>query len=470
MNGLPIHRDYIRDCLQIPDEQIQKVEEEKVISIMELDWDNKNWQNDTASFIVSNIHPTKAKIISTILEKYEGVEINVGSVITDYAEEYYENLYRIVSPFWDIEVLEELCKNDKFISIIKKYLKKRHLGKELDRTIRTLSKLRPQEKDKIVDSEIIDSFAKKLNSKGSYIVSKLYLFRTMDKFSPSQTYELYKRFDKKVLIDDFNSNPEEKGIYSFAKFMEIFKNIYYFGSPEEKSCIVEDLKEILDGCSKEFSERFDKGYHHFSQLHWLLKRLDPIRLAPNTKVSLSNYFLKQIPPAKIVEWIRSKHTRINELRYIFKIARFTFLEIEGMIKNLYHEYFKNLFNYDDVKKMFNRSKLYDIAITSKFSYEILANYFYQYSCEDDFMKKVSKSSLYIINESIELTETNPGLTDIQKSFIIRRIINSCNFGNELLNVTIREAKKRGKTIDIDYEKQRFLDFSKKYEGTPPNTA
>lgn len=470
MNGISIHRDYIRDYLKIPDEQIQKLEKEKAISFMELNWDNKNWQNDTALFIVSRIHPTKAKIIATILKKYEGVEIDVDSAVTDYAEAYYKNLYYIITPFYESEVLGGLCDNDKFVSIVKRYMKERHLGKQLDRTIRTFSKLKPQEKDNLIDSEIINAFAQKLNDKGPYIVSKLYLFRAIYKFSPSQTYELYKRFDKKTLIDDFNSNPEEKGITSFAKFMEIFKNIYYFASPGEKSYIVDDIKEILGMCSKEFIERFDKGYHHFSQLHWFLKRLDPIRLAPNTKVSLSNYFLKQIPPAKIVEWIKCKHTRINELRYVFKIARFTFLEIDGITRNLYHDYFKNSLAYDDVKRMFKESKLYDISITSKFSHEILANYFYQYSCEDDFMKKVSKSSLYLINESIELTETNSGLTDIQKHFIISRIIDGCNFGDELLKATIMEAKKRGKTIDIDHEKQRFFDFKNKYKGTPPNTV
>lgn len=470
MRGIPIHRDYIRDYLQIPDEQIQKIEEKKATSLKELNWDNKNWQNDTASFIVSKIHPTKAKIVATILKKYESVNINVGSAITDYAEAYYKNLYYIITPFYELEALEELCNNDKFVSVVKRYMKERHLGKHLDRTIKTFSKLKPKEKDRLIDGEIINSFAQKLNDKGPYMVSKLYLFRALYKFSPSQTYELYKKFDKKVFIDDFNSNPEERGIASFAKFMEIFKNIYYFDSPEEKSCIVDDLKEILDGCSKEFIERFDKGYHHFSQLHWFVKRIDPIRLAHNTEVRLSNYFLKQIPPAKIIEWIKCKHTRINELRYVFKIARFTFLEIDGMTRNLYHDYFKNLLNYEDVKRMFEISKLYDIAITSKFAHEILANYFYKYSSENGFMEKVSKSNLYLINESIELTETNLGLTDIQKKFIISRIINSCNFGDELLNISIREAKKRGKSIDIDYEKQRFFDFRNKYKGTSPNTA
>lgn len=470
MNGIPIHRDYIRDYLLIPDEQIQKLEEEKAISFMELNWDNKNWQNDTALFIVSKIHPTKAKIIAAILKKYEGVEINFGSAVTDYAQAYYENLYYIITPFFDSEALGELCNNDKFVSIVKRYMKERHLGKQLDRTIKTFSKLKHQEKDKLLDSKIIDFFAQKLNDKGPYIVSKLYLFRALYKFSPSQTYELYKNFDKKVFIDDFNSNPEERGIASFAKFIEIFKNIYIYcyANVEERAAIVNDLKEILDGCSKEFIERFDKGYDNLSQLHWFLKRLDPIRI-PDTKLRLSNYFLKQIPPAKIGEWIKRKHTRINELRYVFKIARFTFLEIEGMTKNLYHDYFKNLLNYDDVKRMFKRSKLYDIAITSKFGHEILANYLYQYSCEDDFMKKVSKSSLYLINESMELIEKNPGLPHIQKNFIISRIIEGCNFGEELLNTTIREAKKRGKSIDIDYEKQRFFDFRNKYKGTSPNT-
>jgi class 3 adenylate cyclase len=470
MNGIPIHRDYTCDYLQITDEQIQKLEKEKAISIMELDWDNENWQNDTASFIVSKIHPTKARIIAAILEKYEGVEINLGSVITDYAKAYYKNLYYIITPFYEPETLEELCNNDELVSTVKRYMRERHLGKHLDGIIRTFSKLNPEVKDRLIDGEIIEFFAQKLNDKKPYIVSKLYLFRAIYKFSPSQTYELYKKFDKKVLIDDFNSEPKKRGIASFAKFFELFKNIFYFAGAKEKPLIINDIKEILDGCSKDFIERFDKSYEYFSQFHWLLKRLDPIRLVPYTKGSLSNYFLTKIPPAKIVEWIKSKHTRINELRFVFKTARFTFLEIDGVTRNLYHDYFKNSLDYDDIKRIFNRSKLYDIAITSKFGHEILANYFYQYSCEDDFIEKVSKGDLYLINESMDLIETNLGLSHIQKNFIISRIIEGCNFGEEFLNATIKEAKKRGKSIDIDYEKQRFFDFRNKYEGTSPSTA
>ena len=470
MNGIPIHRDYTCDYLQITDEQIQKLEKEKAISIMELDWDNENWQNDTAPFIVSKIHPTKAKIIATILKKYGGVKINLCGVITDYAKAYYENLYYIITPFYEPEALEELCSNDELVSTIKRYMKERHLGRHLDGIIRTFSKLKPEVKDRLIDEEIIEFFAQKLNDKKPYIVSKLYLFRAMYKFSPSQTYELYKKFDKRVLMDDFNSEPKKRGIASFAKFFELFKNIFYFASAEEKHLIINDIKEILDGCSKDFIERFDESYEYFSQFHWLLKRLDPIRLPPYTKGSLSNYFLTKIPPAKIVEWVKSKRTRINELRYVFKTARFTFLEIDGVTRNLYHDYFKNSLNYDDIKRIFNRSKLYDIAITSKFGHEILANYFYQYSYEDDFMEKVSKGDLYLINESMDLTETNLGLSQIQKNFIISRIIEGCNFGEELINATIKGARKRSKSIDIDYEKQRFFDFRDKYKGTLPSTA
>lgn len=459
MNGVPIHRDYARECLQISDAQIQKLAEGKVISLKEQDWDNENWQNDHAMFIVSKIHPTKAKIVAALLRKYEGIEIDTVSVTIDYAKRYYENFYYIITPFYESETFKELCNSDKFTSILKIYLKKRHLGKHLDRVIRTIAKLEPQFRDKLIDDEVISSLADKLNDKKPYLVNKLYLFRAMYKYSPSCTYELFERLNPKVLIDDFNNIPsgEKEGIYSLSKFMEVFKNVYYFAdNKEKKDRVVNFIKEILDGCSEEFLRRFDQRDDFFTQLHWFLKRLDGMKLG--------NYFLEKIPPAKIVEWIRSKNVRINELRFVFKNARLTRVKTDETEENLY-SYFRNSLNYEDAERVFanRRSKLYDIAITSKFSHEILANYLYQYSSKDSFAQKVlAENNLYIINEAISLVETNLGLSSEQKNFIIRKIIENTTFSESLFEGTIKKARKIGKEIDIDSEKERFLNYKKKY--------
>jgi hypothetical protein len=459
MNGISILRDYAKEYLQISDAQIRKLGEEKVISLKEQDWDNKNWQNDTAMFIVSKLHPTKAKIVAALLKKYEGTEIDTVSAIIDYAERYYENFYYIITSFYESETLKELCKSDRFTSILKIYLKKRHLGKHLDRVIRTFAKLEPQLKDKLIDDEIISSLVEELNDKKPYLVSKLYLFIAMYKYNPSRTYELFERLNPKVLIDDFNNIPEgeKEGIYSLSKFMEVFKNVYYFAdNKEKKDRVVNFVKEILDGCSEEFLRRFEQRDAFFTQLHWFLKRLDGMKLG--------NYFLEKIPPAKIVEWIRTKDVRINELRFVFKNARLTRVQTDGTEEHFY-SYFRNSLNYEDAKRVFanKRSKLYDIAITSKFSHEILANSLHRYSSEESFAQKVlAENNLYIINEAISLVETNPGLSSEQKNFIIRKIIGNITFSERLFKGTIKKARKIGKEIDIDSEKERFSNYKEKY--------
>lgn len=418
MNGISILRDYAREYLQISDAQIQKLGEGKVISLKEHDWDNKNWQNDTAMCIVSKIHPTKAKIVAALLKKYEGIEIDTVSLITDYAEKYYENLYYIITPFYEPKTLEELCNSDKFTSILKIYLKERHLGKHLDRVIRTFAKLEPRLKNKLIDDEIINSFVEKLNSKKPYIVSKLYLFRAMYKYSPSPTYELFERFEAKVFIDDFNNIPEgeKEGIYSFAKFMEVFKNIYYFAdNKEKKDHAVNFVKEILDGCSEEFLRRFERRDNFFTQFHWLLQRLH--------RMNLGNYFLAKIPPAKIIEWIRTKDTNILELsKILLKVAKFTsYIDRDGTKKS-YYDYFKSSFDYSDIKRIFDNKRtknLYHLAVNS--DNQMVASYLYQYSSEDAFLEKVLNTSTYLINESISLIETNKYLSTREKGFIINRM-------------------------------------------------
>lgn len=462
MNEIPIRTIYVRENLQIDDAKIEELKEKGVVSIKDQNWDNKNWENAFAEFVVSKIHPTKARILLTILEKHEDVQVDAVSMITDYANAYYENMYRIITPFYESEELEKLCRSERFISILKKYFRERHLGKELDRTIRTFAKLEPQLKDKVIDDETISSLAEKINAKGPYLVSKLYLFRAMYKFSLLKTYELYKNFDSKVFIDDFNGAPN--GISSFSKFMEIFKNIYKYSDQDGKAQLRDTLKEILDACSVQYIKKFDE-YDSLGEFNWTLHRLDGIKVKPYSKVSLANYFYSKIPPLKILEWIRHKDTDVGQLRFVFKIARFAFAQINGIERNLYHDYFKNSFNYEDAERIFSheRSGLYDIAITSKFAHETLANYLYQYSFTVSFKEKVSKENdLYRINESISLVESNPGLLEESKESIIREIVEATKFGERMFRDTIRIAKKLGKGIDIDREKERFLSYKRKY--------
>ena len=233
-----------------------------MISFKEQDWDNKNWQNDTAMFIVSKIHPTKAKIVAALLKKYEGTEIDTISAITDYAERYYENFYYIITPFYlyEPEILRELCNQGRFVSILKKYLKKRHLGKHLDRVIKTFSKLEPQLKDKIFDDEVMSVLVEKCNDKKFYLNSKVFLFRAMYRISPLKAHEFFKKLNIDAFIDSFNNIPESGGgVVTFRKFMEIFKNLqsFYLFSIDSRFKEKLDISLISDDLTKIFS---DNGY------------------------------------------------------------------------------------------------------------------------------------------------------------------------------------------------------------------
>lgn len=455
VSDLGVNRDYALHKLQLSTEHVNELVNNGIISVKEQHWVTKTWENDTAMFIVSKFHQTKAKIITSIFEKYEHAQIDKFKAITSYAASYYENLYHILSPLrFDSEALKQLIRNEDFVSLIKQYFRERRLGKQLDRVIRALSQLGSESKDKIIDGEILESFAEKLNDDKPFIVNKLYLFLAMYKFSPQKSFELYKRFDKTVLAQGFINIPDETGVYSFAKFMEVFKNIYYFvKDEEEKTLLITEMKQILDCCSDDFVNRFNHHFY-FTHFHWFLKRLDGMKL--------DNYFLSKVPPETILHWIKTKDVNTVELRFVFKGARYTQIVSDLGGENLY-DYLKRSLNYTDAEKIFNnkRSKLYDIVITSKFGHEILASYLYQYSKEGAFAVKISTTNnLFIINEAMDLVAGNAGLDDNQKQFIIQRIVANTRFGEAVFKATIRAAIKLHKQLDIDQEKERFQKYAK----------
>lgn len=451
-NEVPILRSYVEDIIETYQDQYQSLLDHGVITL-----EPQDWGDSSDIFIETRLHSTEAEILQSVFKKYEGFAIDEKAILTDYMSRYSSNMYELITPFYfyEPEILEELCTDELFISEIKTYLKVKELGKQLDRVVKTFSKLEPKLRDKLVDEEVIYSLAEKLNGKEYHIKRKLYLFRAMHKLSPSKAYELYKTLDYEILVDDFNSDP--RGMSSFVKFMEVFKNIYYYSNEDEKSHVINTVKSILDGCSEQFIKKFEKLYS-FGHFHWFLKRLDPMKLC--------EYFLMKISPAKIIEWIKHKDVRINELRFVFKHARSMQVRTDGTKEELY-SYFRRSLDYENVRRIFinKRSKLYDIAITSKFSYEILGNYLYQYCSEDNFAEKVStENSLYIINESISLVESNLGLSEEQKGHIICRIIDNTSFGERLLKETAKAAKRLGKKLDIHEEKERFLNYKEKYRG------
>jgi hypothetical protein len=543
---LPILQSYARNVLQISDSQIETLKEKKVIDIKLKDWD-KNWKNDFAYFIRSRLHPTEAEIFWELFKRCKEDVIDEKNLLIEYASVHYENLYHIITPiyFTEPELFKEICKDNVFVLKIKRYLKERHLGKHLDRVIRSLSVLQPELKEMLVDNEILNVLAQKLNDSKYWLVSKEYLLRAMYKFSPTKTWELFKKIQIENLVSDFNNLTEdERGLQTFRKLIEVFKNIHssylfeidskfktdlesaivseklrecfvknnyplisdqpgvekiessVFSYPkrwkimdekrtylvrirkrrekekmfihafgvediDREAYVIDKAKKILDGCYERFIRIFEKFDNYFTVFHWLLKNLNSMVSSPKTRISLGNYLLEKIPPQKLLEWIKSKDTEINELRYVFVIGKHVPFATDG---KTYYDFFKESFGYNDIRRLFDnkRANLYGITITSMFNPEILAIPLYQYSHEKSFAKKIScelcdkPTNLYLINESMEFIEKNSGLSIEQRQFLICKIIIIVeNYGLwkflEPLSVLQRER-----------EKNRFLTFKRKY--------
>jgi len=539
-------RKYVEKELQIAEERIRELEQKGIIDPISVPWEDENWNNIVVPAIRGKIHPTEAKILEAVLKKCCGLVIN-EKVFIDYSAKYLESLYYIIREmqFYDPALLEDLCEDERFKSILQKYLKERHLGKHLDRTVRILSRLPRQMKSEFVNDEVIEKWVEKLNDAKYHMNSKVSLLEAIYKTSPVAAYKCYKKLDISILAGNFKCIPNEngKGLPAFTRFIEVSKNIwslylfsineiyqnelngcrlsdnlikdfktrgyilsdsakveqistsqwrildqentfligksgralnvfFSFDDLDRQAFVISKIKLALHECLGLFLERFETDMR-FSQMHWLLKRLDAVKLDPTRKRSLANCLLDKISPYKLVEWIRLKDTAVHELRFVLKTSRFVFIELEGKKKNLYDDFLKCLLNYEDVKRVFDnpRSRLYSICITSKFGHELLANHFYEYSHEASFAKKVSvEKNLRLINESVELVEKNDGLSDHDRHYIIYRIMSNTVNTRDLQSFamkSMREAKRLGKQFDAGKEMGRFLDNREKY-ATPPS--
>jgi len=454
-NGLAVRRDYMQNAIDVHHEQYQRLLDLKIISLH-----SRNWGSDYDTFIESNFHSTKAEIIEKVLMKREHVSEDGQAELTNYMICHPNNLYDIITPFYShaSTVLNEFCTDESLVLVLKKYLKETRLGKKLDKVIKTLSIVNPQLKDILIDEEIIDSLGEKLNRKDCYLISRVYLFRAMNKFSRTKSVQLYKRFNHRIVIDDFCEDP--KGVYSFVKLMEPLKDVFLdCADRNEQTQIRNSVKEILDGCRENFLKKFEK-HHYFTQFHLFLKRLD--------RMHLGSYFLTGIPAEKILEWIRTKNTNSVELRFLFFAAQETSIKVENTTVSLY-EYFKNAIVYEDIKRIFDnsRSDLNDIALASMYNPQILGNHFYQYSQEEDFIVKIKREdNLYRANQVLIAIERVSTLSGEQKRTIITTVINNLN--QEILWKTKFLSTKLDKNANLlEQEKQLFLDYKKRY-CTPSN--
>jgi len=545
-NGLSVHMEYVDKQLGINGDQLKQLESAGIADHALLDWENKKWQNSSALFVRSKIHPTEAKILELVLQKCEGMGIDDLKSLTDYVATYFENLYSLIQSisFHNADLLERLCREDRFQSVVQSYLKQRHLGKQLDRTIRILSKLPQELRDKFVEDEMLEQWISKLNDKRYFMNSKVSLLASIYKISPTAACKCLEKLDVDTFAGNFKSVPIEVrgGVSTFKRFIELAKNVwsfylfstslifedtlnagtlaselrkqfrdngyllsdkagveprsigewkifdcknvflirktrsgagldvhYSFNDSERQALLVKKIKEFLDQCLMTFLDRFEMD-DFFSQMHWLLKKLNGIKLDETTRKSLADYVFDFIPPQKIVDWIRIKDIAAHELRYVLKTSRYVNVETEGKTKRLY-DFLKDSIDYKDIKRVFEnpRSSLYAICIMCRNAHELLAKYFYQYSLEECFVNKIkTETDLYCINKSVEFVEDNLGLRDEQKHSIAHRILFNTVDIEHLPRFAIRSARaaeRLKRQFDIDKETQQFIDYRQKYATT-----
>jgi hypothetical protein len=276
--------------------------------------------------------------------------------------------------------------------------------------------------DSLLDAEVIAAFARHVNGEHAYLVGKMYIFRALYRVSPKKAYELFCLLTPEAVTRTFLADDTEAGITSLAKWMEVFKNIYYGApTPDAKEAVQEYVKTVIDECRGEFVRRFEKRHQFFTQMHWMLKRLHGLKLG--------NYFLEGIPPDKLIELIRTKDTNTVELcRYTLFDARYTLWTAPDGSRRAYYDIIRDALTYDDLKRVFDnrRSDLHDLAINA--THDFVAKALVRYAADLNFKRKAAVESPYLREESLRLVRTNWFLTEQEKAKVVAAIAEAAEGG------------------------------------------
>lgn len=204
-NGRFVLREYVEKELQIEEGLIKELEANGIVDCVSVPWEDKNWDNCSVSAIRCRIHPTEAKILEAILQKCDGMIVDDMDVLTDYSDKYSQSLYYIMKDIqlYNSALLADLGGNERFRSLVQNYLKERHLGKHLDRTVRILSKLPQQLRNEFVNDEIVKNWIEKLNDIEYRMESKVNLLDAIYKLSPIAAYRCYEELDLDTLAANF---------------------------------------------------------------------------------------------------------------------------------------------------------------------------------------------------------------------------------------------------------------------------
>lgn len=417
--GIAIHHDYACELLGAQAGPILlKLEQQGIIRIVEQDWEWDQYGDNSAIFVTSCLHPTKAKILVSIFQKYYKYATDPIEALTNYSKHFPQNLYYILAPYSEPKTICHLFSHASISAITRRYLLERHLGKKLDRVIRKLEVLDEDSLDSLFTDEVMDEFAQKINVSGAYIVSKMYLLRSLYRTHPKKTLKLLPQLKAEAISATFLNDPTDKGITSLAKSMEIFKNIYKLASSlEAKDAVQSFVRQIIEQCREEFFCRIETHHDFISQLHWMLKRLGGLKL--------SNCLMEGITPDKLVLLIRTKDINILEFsKYIITNARYiTWTSPDGSTQS-YYDFVKTMLTYDDLKRIFDnkRSDILELALYAE--HDFVANALVAYSDDLKFKQRVDMATQYQLNRSLGLIEANIYLTAEDKLKITRAILST----------------------------------------------
>ncbi|MBN2251091.1 MAG: hypothetical protein JW724_03335 [Candidatus Altiarchaeota archaeon] len=388
---------------------------EGLVSIVAQDWVSQDFASTSTLVVAPRLHPTKARLVALIYQKYYMPAVDPVEALADYVERFPQCLYHILGRYSDPEQSRLLFSYVRIQAITRRFLIERHIGKKSDRVIRRLVGLDESILDVLLDEEMLQVFAKQINGDRAYLVNKMSVLRALQRVSPRKAYRLFGFMTPGAVTRTFLADETESGITSFSKWMEIFKNVYYHAPTEETKEVVRDfIRKVIDECRTEFMRRFEEKHIFFTQLHWLIKRLHGLKLA--------DYFLEGVNPEKLLELIRMKDTNVVELcRGVLDDAQCTpWIEQDGS-RRCYADVLRKALCYEDLKRIFDneRSDLYDLAINA--TRVFIAEALIRYADDPLFSQKAAQESAYKRDMSIRLISTNWILNETQKAKLIETI-------------------------------------------------
>ncbi len=417
--GIAVRREYACEIIgERAEEVLRQLEERGFIQVVEQDWETNQYEDTSALVVASRLHPTKAKLLIHVFSKYYGYSMDPTQAIADYAERFLHNLYyHLASSYYDPDDLRLLFSNPKICATTRRYFLERHLGKKLDRVIQRLALLAEETRDTLFDKPVMEAFAGQFNGERAYLVSKTNLFRAVYRVSPKKAYDLFcllspEGVTRSFLPDDYRRS----GARSLAKLMEVFKNVYYYApTPDAKEQVQLYVKRVIDECREEFVRRIETRDPFFTQIHWMLKRLHGLKLAP--------YFLEAIAPERLIELIRTKDTNIVELsKSVLLDARYASWTEPGGSQRRYYDIMRDKLTYEDLKRVFDnkRSDLYDLVINA--SHDFVAKALVRYADEPNFTRKAAAESLLLRDRSVRLIRSNFHLTEEEREKVATAIV------------------------------------------------